>query len=240
MNIKEKKKILVLMDVDGTILSMDHSKSKDTFLEVFYDIFGRQIQREQLPYFSGNTDLGIIKHISEKVDIPFYTVLAAKNDLWTTMQSKYKPLFSPEFIKLHPNVRGLIEALDSDSDIVLGLLTGNNKQSAMNKVGTFGFEDKFEEGAYGCDHYDRNILPKIAWDRFASLYPDIEFGPQNTVIIGDSDKDILCARSSGSKVISVATGHYSLGDLQKESPDILLNKFESPQEMLDMIKSLFH
>lgn len=228
----------MLLDIDGTILTMDYRKSRETFKTVFNKVFGTEVLDEDLPPFSGSTDLGIVKHISEKKGIPFYTVLSSKNEMWRSMTDSFAPLFVSNAMTLHPNVLELIQLLEKEEDIVLGLLTGNHREAARGKLRAFAVDDKFVDGAFGCEHYDRNLLPRIAWDRFSEIFPDSHFGPENTVIIGDSPKDIECAKASGAKVISVATGNYSFADLNTKSPDLLLEKLYEANTMLDLIKSL--
>jgi phosphoglycolate phosphatase-like HAD superfamily hydrolase len=46
--------------------------------------------------------------------------------------------------------------------------------------------------------------------------------PEQVVVIGDTPRDIACARAGGVRVIAVATGRYSAADLAAHQPDVLL------------------
>jgi phosphoglycolate phosphatase-like HAD superfamily hydrolase len=39
------------------------------------------------------------------------------------------------------------------------------------------------------------------------------------ILVGDTPRDIACARDNGCRVLSVATGRYSLETLRSEQPD---------------------
>jgi phosphoglycolate phosphatase-like HAD superfamily hydrolase len=79
----------------------------------------------------------------------------------------------------------------------------------------FGF------GAYGDDHHDRNELGPIARHRAVGIFGE-DFAPEHIVVIGDTPRDIACARAFGAKVLAVATGAATREDLEKGRPDALL------------------
>ena len=59
------------------------------------------------------------------------------------------------------------------------------------------------QGGFGSDSEDRGELPAVARAR-AGGWPR-----ERTVVIGDTPRDIACARADGVRVIAVATGPYS-------------------------------
>ncbi|HWI71398.1 MAG TPA: HAD hydrolase-like protein, partial [Baekduia sp.] len=62
-------------------------------------------------------------------------------------------------------------------------------------------------GAYGSDSEDRTDLPAIARERSGG------HAPEQTVVIGDTPRDIACARADGCHVIAIATGPFRASDL---------------------------
>jgi phosphoglycolate phosphatase len=42
------------------------------------------------------------------------------------------------------------------------------------------------------------------------------------VVVGDTPRDIACARAGGARVVAVATGQYSADVLAQHAPDALL------------------
>ena len=55
----------------------------------------------------------------------------------------------------------------------------------------------------------------MAWaqDRWSDI------APEEILVIGDTERDIQCARAIGAKVLAVATGHVSIEELQEFDPD---------------------
>jgi phosphoglycolate phosphatase-like HAD superfamily hydrolase len=54
-------------------------------------------------------------------------------------------------------------------------------------------------------------------------------------VIGDTPKDIACARAIGARVIAVATGQVSRQELADHAPDVLLDSFENHDAALRAI-----
>ena len=86
------------------------------------------------------------------------------------------------------------------------LVTGNFERIARLKLARAGIGDWFPEGqgAFGSDAEERERLPPLARSR-AGGWPR-----ERTVVIGDTPRDIACARADGLRVIAVATGPLDL------------------------------
>lgn len=84
----------------------------------------------------------------------------------------------------------------------------------------------FDVGAYGNDHYDRPQLVAIAAGRAERSF-GLSFNGQDIVVIGDTPHDIRCGKLNGTRTVAVATGPYSLQELQREQPDALLPDLEN-------------
>ena len=89
----------------------------------------------------------------------------------------------------------------------LGLLTGNLARGAAIKVNHYEVGHHFGFGAYGDDHWDRNELGPIALTR-AEEFAGRRFSANETLVIGDTPKDIACAHAFGAKCLAVATGAF--------------------------------
>lgn len=132
-------------------------------------------------------------------------------------------------------VQELIEIFKHEPDGYLGLLTGNIKRGARIKVDALGFDwADFPIGAFGDDHADRNQLGPIAQQR-ANQHYGRNFSAENIYILGDTTKDIACARALGAKAIAVATGAHSFDHLSKHKPDLLFRDFSEPSAVAEAI-----
>ena len=85
--------------------------------------------------------------------------------------------------------------------------------------------------AYGSDAADRNELPAIAWQRAKEL-TGYDFDGKNTVIIGDTPADILCARAGLATAVAVASGWHSASTLAQYRPDHLFDNLANTEEIL--------
>lgn len=137
-----------------------------------------------------------------------------------------------------PGVPELLKRLEKREDCLLGILTGNVEAGARLKLKHFDIDGYFGFGAFGTDHETRNGLGPIAIDR-AEVAAGKRFDPSRAIIIGDTLKDIACARAFDARVIAVATGGVSEEILGSGNPDILLPNFVDTAAAIEAIDSLF-
>jgi phosphoglycolate phosphatase-like HAD superfamily hydrolase len=71
--------------------------------------------------------------------------------------------------------------------------------------------------ASSSDHEHRPELPAIA-QRRAGEQLGLDLAGDRLVVIGDTPSDIECGRSLGAKAIGVASGHYTVEQLQSHNP----------------------
>jgi phosphoglycolate phosphatase len=111
--------------------------------------------------------------------------------------------------KLAPGIFNLLPKLASrPGDFVLSLVTGNLEAIARLKLDRAGVGGYFldGQGAFGSDSEDRNELVPIARSRAAlPAWPR-----ERTVVIGDTPRDIACARADGVRVVAVGTGPFGV------------------------------
>jgi phosphoglycolate phosphatase-like HAD superfamily hydrolase len=108
----------------------------------------------------------------------------------------------------------LLAELAAREELRLALLTGNYEPVARVKLRAAGIGHFFpaREGAFGSDSEDRAELPEIARARAGV---DGQAHPrERTVVIGDTPRDIACARADGVHVLAVATGSYGPDELR--------------------------
>ena len=101
---------------------------------------------------------------------------------------------------------------------VVGLLTGNVRRGAELKLRAHGLWDVFETGGYGDDHEDRDEVAAAALRRVEERLGR-KVKAQDVLVVGDTPKDIQCARAIGARVLAVATGGFGLEELTACDPD---------------------
>ena len=115
--------------------------------------------------------------------------------------------------RLMPGIPALLDALEADPAVVLGLLTGNIATGARLKLRAAGLEpQRFLVGAFGSDHAQRGELPPIAARRAEPHFGRVPSGAE-VVIIGDTPADVSCAECIGARTVAVATGGFSVAEL---------------------------
>src|SRR5690554_2705169 len=124
-----------------------------------------------------------------------------------------------------PGVVDVLDALSGRADVALGLLTGNIAGGAALKVKHFGLAHHFTFGAYGCDHADRNLLGPVALSR-ASAHTGRTYSGADVVVVGDTPKDIVCARAMGARCLAVATGKFGVRELEAHGADQVVATLE--------------
>src|SRR6266513_2912009 len=129
----------------------------------------------------------------------------------------------------------LLDALEAREDVVLGLLTGNVEPGARTKLTAAGINpDRFRINAFGSDHELRPELPAIA-QRRANETLGLDIAGDRLVVIGDTPADIECGRSLGAKAIGVASGHYTVEQLQAHDPYAVFPSLKNTQQVLETI-----
>ncbi len=225
---------LVLFDIDGTLLNSE-GLGRASMQRALAEVFGSP--GDPSYRYDGKTDKQIVRdvmrlegHSDEQIDSRMETlILLYLEGLRTGARSgKFK-------VRPHDGVLELLDALEARKDVVLGLLTGNVELGARVKLTAAGIDpDRFRINAFGSDHEHRPQLPAIA-QRRASETLGLEIVGERLVVIGDTPADIECGRSLGARAIGVASGHYTVEQLEAHNPYAVVPSLADTQQMLETI-----
>lgn len=208
---------LVLFDIDGTLIDSGGAGTRSlnyAFEEVFsiHDAF-KGIS------MAGKTDIQILKEGLGRHG------LDAENGNAGLLCERYIAYLRTEIGNpgkhLKPGIAESLGLLAGRKDVSLGLLTGNIEPGARIKLDPFRLNVYFPLGAFGNDHEDRNKLLPIAVERF-SLRHQREIPYNDCVVIGDTPRDVECAKIYGAYSVAVATGPYSYASLLGSGADMVL------------------
>lgn len=217
-------KKLLLFDIDGTILNMQMGVSKNIFIDTFFDIYEQSISMEQMPHFSGNTDLQILNQMADAVGLDRELVAQKVEDFWNLKLDRFKQYCTAEYIQLIPGVEQLLKSLKSNDEYELSLVTGNSIKNAFQKLSSYHLDSYFTDGAFGNDNSDRNQLPPLAVNRVNHRVGNLLYTSQNTIIIGDTNSDLLAAKTNNMKAMIIAKiENYPI--FQDQKADSLLTDF---------------
>ena len=113
-----------------------------------------------------------------------------------------------------PGVRELLEDLAGDDRVISLLLTGNIQAGAVAKLRHYGLADLIVEGAFCEGPGERTLIAQVALgeaERRIGVPPD----PRRTFVIGDTPRDVDCARALGLRCIGIATGEHGVDVLER-------------------------
>ena len=228
--------LLVLWDVDGTLVRTRGARiSVNAFLRALAQVADLTADLAYPTDAGGKTDeqLALEVLLAAAFDEP------AARALLPGFGSAYLKTLEAEVEQLRADLRvlpGVPEALQAlqDAGVQQALLTGNLEPIARLKLTCVDLEGyfAFDVGAYGSDHADRTRLVPVARERAAAV---LGSAPEQVVVIGDTPRDIACARAGGARAIAVATGNYSPDDLRQHAPDVLLEDLRDTQAVLRAI-----
>jgi phosphoglycolate phosphatase-like HAD superfamily hydrolase len=213
---------LVLWDIDGTLV-----RGGRTAVEAYNRALASVYQlQEEVARIStvGKTDAQIAIETLALHGMPPDAVLRrleSFRDAYAREVESARERVAAELTVL-PGVRVVLARL-RDLGVAQTLLTGNFEATARVKVEAAGLAEYFDFaiGAYGSDHHDRNCLVPIVLDR-ARARLGADLSPEQTVVVGDTPRDVACARAGGARVVAVATGFPTVEELLASSPDALL------------------
>lgn len=203
---------LVLFDIDGTILRSG-GVGRIAMERALNDVFGSTGTSEY--HYDGKTDRQIVREQMRLEGLGDEEIDGRMDELLGTYLSGLKDELASGERNVHvfEGVRELIDELDREPTITLGLLTGNIEDGARAKLGAAGIDiSRFKVNAFGSDHEQRPELPGVAQRRALEVV-GADIPGDRIIVIGDTPADIRCGESIGARAIGVATGRYSVEQL---------------------------
>jgi phosphoglycolate phosphatase len=225
---------LVLFDIDGTLLSSE-GLGRASMQRALAEVFGSPGNPSYR--YDGKTDKQIVRDVMRLEGHSDAYIDARMDTLIVLYLEGLRAGVKSGRFNVRP-LAGVVEILDElekHDDVVLGLLTGNIEPGARIKLTAAGINpDRFRVNAFGSDHEDRPELPAIA-QRRASETLGLDIAGDRLIVIGDTPADIECGRSIGVRAIGVASGHYTVEQLETHNPYAALTSLENTQQVLETI-----
>ena len=219
--------MLLLFDIDGTLLLKATAAHVQAVHEGLREVYGVADPAAHKVEAAGRTDYEIARNICLLSGVTAERFDRGRDDFRIACVAAYARLV-PDDLSAHvaPGVTDVLDTLASHDDVHLAVLTGNLEPIARLKLARAGLGGFFErgQGGFGSDHEDRTELPAIARRR-AGGYPR-----SKTVVIGDTPRDIACARADGVRCVAVATGPF--GPEALAEADVVVR---SARELLDVL-----
>lgn len=217
----------LLFDIDGTLL---HAKGlgRPAFAEAFKVAYGVAADFDAVS-FVGATDTAVIRAMATHHGL--VSTPAKEEHFFIELTKALDPRLAKGPLLIYPGVRVLLPRLVEEG-FLLGIVTGNIRETAWSKLIHAGLAPYFTFGAYATDSDDRNVIAAIASKRAKAL------GATARVLLGDTPKDIEAAHAIGLPCVSVATGWITGPELQAAGADYLLESFGDVESAVRLLKEI--
>ncbi len=200
---------LVVFDLDGTLVSSHETIYKAT-LHALKEINVSAVMPEDKFY-------NMIGLHFEDIFHEFGFAVPDFEKFLTIYKSIYFDYIDSSVV--YPGVEEAISNL-KDKKIKVSLLTTKGQDQAELILRHFSLFDKFD--------YVMGRRPGLAHkpspEPLQKICTDLKTNILNTLMVGDSEMDIQCGINAGSKTCAVTYGYRTKSELQKSSPDFLIDK----------------
>jgi phosphoglycolate phosphatase-like HAD superfamily hydrolase len=227
---------LVLWNVDLTLVDVA-IVTRDAYAEAFRAVTGRPLVKLVPP--QGRPDSEIV----------FETLavngVQAEDDHLPRFLSALAAAFAERGGRLAkegrmmPGARDALKSVSRLDGVVQTVLTGTIRSNAVLKLKAFGLDKyiDFELGGYGEEPYPKAGLLQVAQGR-AKQRLGAPFTAANTVVIGDSTRDVQAGKIGGAAVIGVASGRSMAAELRGAGADLVLPDLSSASEVVTAVAAL--
>ena len=219
----------ILLDIDGTLV-----RTRGAGLQAIRGVMNRHFGVSDLPPLQvhGCTDFGIWTSIFDQLGLKMPSDMSHLIDEYCDLLTETLASVQGDVL---PGVPGFLSALKSQNDVAIGLLTGNAQRAAGIKMEHFELSEFVENfGGFGDFDADRNAVAARA---FTSCRQHLgkSFDPAKVWVIGDTVRDIQCARSIGANVLAVETGGDDSTTLSEAKPDLQVSKLTNHESICTLL-----
>lgn len=228
--------LFLFWDIDGTLLRTDRA-SLHAFQHLLKNQYNKDINLDKIQT-AGMTDCHIAGQLLELVfDRP------ATPEEVQTLLLRYEAILPKHLAqrqgRILPHVKENLMTLYRLPDAKQMLLTGNTAAGARAKLAHYGLDHyfNFSTSVFGDDCTDRTCIAQAA-QRGIERYYASHLTDSHFVVIGDTPNDIACGKAIGAITVAVATGRFTLEQLEEHEADWLLAELPSPAEFETGLREL--
>ena len=207
MNDGNDRRLLLLFDIDGTLLQYGGAREHAAALvRTLSEVYAVDLPSDAVQQVGpwGKTDQRIAREVLELAGVE-----DTRPQEW--IERAWEIYAAADLSRLSDGAMpGAVEALGwaAAAGHVNALLTGNIEPIAHHKLDAAGLGRWFErgQGAFGSDAEDRRELVPVARAR-AGGWPG-----ERTIVIGDAPGDVACALAGGAIAVALL-GHFGREEL---------------------------
>jgi phosphoglycolate phosphatase len=219
---------ILFWDIDGTLLTTGKA-GVPAWEEAVKEVIGHDFQLSSFRV-AGLTDFQIAVRTFEMLGVD------ANEQTIRRMVRRYEELL-PESLprkqgRVLPNVREILEVLNPRTDVRSYLLTGNTRGGARAKLTHYDLFKYFPDGAFAEDASERAVIAARALELARRAGP---VNDRAVFVVGDTPHDIHCANAIGARTVAVATGGYTLDELESHHPWRVFAELPAADEFVRLI-----
>ena len=208
--------MLLLFDIDGTLVRRANAAHADALHEALlrvHRVDTRAVGLSVLP--AGRTDGEIARLLLLEAGVSAERIDERADDVREVTCEVYGHTCEADLSDfVVPGIPSLLEWLGSLEGVRLALVTGNFEPVArlkLRRAAGLGRWFPTGQGGFGSDSEDRTMLPELARRRAGA--DGVPWPRERTIVIGDTPRDIACARADGLRCVAVATGPFGAEEL---------------------------
>lgn len=200
----------VVFDLDGTLMS-----SHETIYNAMKHTFEFMKIEAAIPQVEFNKRIG---HHFQTIFDEFKVTVPDIEGFINTYKGFYFDYLG--LSKVYTGAEELLEKLSSNK-FKVSLLTTKGQDQADKIIDNFGLR-KYFSLVMG---RRPDIAIKPAPDMMNFICKELSIKPERTLMVGDSELDILCGRNAGTKTCAVTFGYRTKEDLEKLNPDFMISDY---------------
>jgi phosphoglycolate phosphatase-like HAD superfamily hydrolase len=198
-------KLLVLFDVDGTLLLSHDEVYVEANRAALLEVYGIAPEGPDRP---GDTAPSHARRALRLAGLSDADIDARLARWCEAMSTHYVRLLAERDTNSWRVADGAAEVLGAIEH--RALLTGNPEGVARARMERIGLDGFFPpgHGAFGCEREDRVELFELARDR------EEGWPPEATVAVGDTPLDVSSAHAASTRCVAITTGRFSADELR--------------------------
>lgn len=226
---------ILFWDIDGTLMRTSRA-GLYAFEQATSELWGGKI------YFDQIQSAGMTDHYIGAQIINQLTGREPTETEILSLTGRYEQLLPVYLAKndgrVMPSVFDILDQLIGRPDYKLLLLTGNSRRGAEIKLAYFDLIQYFDlEKSAFCDaHVKRGDIAQCALQTMKAAYGSVS--SLRMFVIGDTPHDIQCGKEIDAYTIGVATGNYSLEQLNSHTPWWAVEALPTVAEFIEKIEQV--
>jgi phosphoglycolate phosphatase len=225
--------MLIIFDLDQTLVDTIDAHDAAT-RRLFEEFFGVQASLKEIDFAGKSIDENFLALIGLK------HIQADFNTLRNELLARYAVLFGWELSRrkdslVLPGACRLLQVL-SEAGHILALYTGDSKQIVSLVFKNSGLGHFFKICLYGTEYETRADMVTRAIERASEIFGRPLSGLE-TVVIGDSTRDVRAGRQAGTMTVAVGTGYHSKTELTRAGADYYFDNLEDYTIIASLVSS---